>query len=68
MGQVREVSRDLMIACVMQRPRPDIVRLLLQHGADGEAIDKLKEVVPIWKKEFYEDGGEAKWKENPEFK
>ena len=41
------------------------------------AIDELKMKVPIWKKEYYEDGeiGEniqcqhsAAWKSNPEFK
>ena len=36
--------------------------------AMSDAIDKLKERVPIWKKEFYGDGSEAQWKENPEFK
>lgn len=36
--------------------------------ACAEGIDLLKESVPIWKKEFYEDEGEAKWKENPEFR
>ena len=29
------------------------------------AIDKLKENVPIWKKEFYAEGGDE-WKENKE--
>ena len=29
------------------------------------AIDKLKETVPIWKKEIY-DEGETAWKENQE--
>ena len=29
------------------------------------AIDKLKETVPIWKKEVYEEGGEE-WKQNQE--
>lgn len=29
------------------------------------AIDKLKETVPIWKKEIYEEGGEE-WKQNQE--
>jgi molybdopterin synthase catalytic subunit len=33
--------------------------------ACSDAIDILKETVPIWKKEFYEDG--SKWKQNPEF-
>jgi hypothetical protein len=28
------------------------------------AIDEIKAVVPIWKKEFYEEGGV--WKENTE--
>jgi molybdopterin synthase catalytic subunit len=28
------------------------------------AIDELKASVPIWKKEFFEDG--SIWKENPE--
>jgi len=41
--------------------------------AVGNAIDILKEKVPIWKKEFYEQvEGESpiepKWKQNPEFK
>ena len=31
------------------------------------AIDKLKETVPIWKKEVYEEGGEE-WKQNQECK
>lgn len=31
------------------------------------AIDELKEKVPIWKKEFYEDEDLGKWKENSEF-
>ena len=40
------------------------------------AINELKAKVPIWKKEYYEDGGEgegacqhhdAQWKGNPEF-
>ena len=30
------------------------------------AIDKLKATVPIWKKEVYTEGVEAKWKENKE--
>lgn len=29
------------------------------------AIDRLKETVPIWKKEFYEDG--SSWKQNAEY-
>jgi molybdopterin synthase catalytic subunit len=28
-------------------------------------INELKAKVPIWKKEFYQDG--SSWKENPEF-
>jgi len=30
------------------------------------AIDELKATVPIWKKEWYEDG--STWKENAEFR
>lgn len=30
------------------------------------AIDEIKASVPIWKKEFYEDG--SSWKENQEFR
>merc|ERR1719189_3474066 len=30
------------------------------------AIDKLKATVPIWKKEEYEEGEAAEWKENKE--
>ena len=37
-------------------------------AACSEGIDMLKETVPIWKKEFYADEGEALWKENPEFR
>jgi molybdopterin synthase catalytic subunit len=29
-------------------------------------IDEIKATVPVWKKEFYEDG--SVWKENQEFK
>ena len=36
-------------------------------SATEEAIDKLKETVPIWKKEYYAEGEEPKWKKNPEF-
>lgn len=32
--------------------------------ACGYAIDRLKKIVPIWKKEYFEDG--AVWVENPE--
>ncbi|XP_064620466.1 molybdopterin synthase catalytic subunit-like [Lineus longissimus] len=34
-------------------------------AAVSQAIDTLKAQVPIWKKEFYEDG-ESDWKENTE--
>jgi hypothetical protein len=37
------------------------VNLAMQAVSYG--IDKLKETVPIWKKEIYEDGA-AQWKEN----
>ena len=30
------------------------------------AIDEIKAAVPVWKKEFYEDG--STWKENQEFR
>jgi molybdopterin synthase catalytic subunit len=33
--------------------------------ACAEAIDLLKEKVPIWKKEFYSEG-DPSWKQNPE--
>ncbi|KXZ56266.1 hypothetical protein GPECTOR_1g232 [Gonium pectorale] len=36
----------------------------LQARAVHWAIDELKAVVPIWKKEFFEDG--STWKENEE--
>ena len=32
--------------------------------ASQYAIDTLKATVPIWKKEFYEDGSDAVWKAN----
>jgi molybdopterin synthase catalytic subunit len=34
--------------------------------AVSNAIDLLKARVPIWKKEFYDDGTDAIWKVNPE--
>jgi hypothetical protein len=43
-------------------PRPLLPRVLLQ--ATQWAIDELKATVPVWKKEFFEDGSE--WKENAE--
>jgi molybdopterin synthase catalytic subunit len=35
-----------------------------RHQATQWAIDELKATVPIWKKEFFEDG--SVWKENAE--
>ena len=36
--------------------------------AVSEAIDLLKEKVPIWKKEFYDEiDNSTAWKRNPEF-
>ena len=32
--------------------------------ASQYAIDTLKSTVPIWKKEFYDDGSDATWKAN----
>ena len=41
--------------------------IILTLQAVQFAIDKLKETVPIWKKEVYEEGGQE-WKQNQECK
>eukprot|EP00955_Chlamydomonas_euryale_P087449 364293-Chlamydomonas_euryale.AAC.4 len=38
--------------------------LVLHVQAVAWAIDELKAMVPIWKREFFEDG--SQWKENEE--
>lgn len=57
---VKEVS--VMIVAVSAHRRAAI-------DAVSEAIDLLKQRVPIWKKEFYGDGigDNTAWKKNPEF-
>jgi len=48
-----------------------IVAISSEHRKDGleachYAIDEIKSIVPIWKKEFYKDG--SVWKENQEWR
>lgn len=60
MGHVR-LSKP---AHALTRPLTLIHPTLLCLQAVAWAIDELKAVVPLWKKEIYEDGSE--WKENAE--
>lgn len=57
-GDVPENTASVAIVTVSAHRRAAI-------AACSDAIDFLKETVPIWQKEFYEDG--FKWKQNPEF-
>lgn len=58
LGEVLVTECSVFIA-ISSRHRADSL------DATNAAIYKLKEIVPIWKKEHYEDG--SSWKENNEF-
>ena len=45
--EIGECSTVIVVASAHRGPAFDVCRY---------AIDKIKEIVPIWKKEFYEDG------------
>ena len=60
-GEVPISEASVIIVAVSAHRRASI-------EAVSEAIDKLKETVPIWKQEFYADGETGPvWKKNPEF-
>jgi molybdopterin synthase catalytic subunit len=58
LGEVLTTESSVFIA-ISSRHRADSLE------ACNAAIYKLKSIVPIWKKEHYEDG--SSWKENTEF-
>eukprot|EP00088_Acartia_fossae_P042160 TRINITY_DN4417_c0_g1_i1.p1 TRINITY_DN4417_c0_g1~~TRINITY_DN4417_c0_g1_i1.p1 ORF type:complete len:150 (+),score=36.51 TRINITY_DN4417_c0_g1_i1:382-831(+) len=58
LGEVKVTEASVVIAISSPHRRESL-------QAVDFCIDRLKEKVPIWKKEKYEDGGEA-WKENKE--
>jgi molybdopterin synthase catalytic subunit len=58
LGEVKVKESSIFIA-ISSRHRADSLE------ACEYAINRVKELVPIWKKEHYEDGSE--WKENKEF-
>ena len=58
LGEVKVTESSVFIA-ISSRHRGDSLESV------NYAINKLKEIVPIWKKEHYEDG--SSWKENKEF-
>ena len=58
LGEVNITESSVFIA-ISSRHRADSLE------ACNAAIYKLKSIVPIWKKEHYEDG--SSWKENKEF-
>ena len=57
-GEVKVIESSVFIA-ISSRHRRDSLESV------NYAINKLKEIVPIWKKEHYKDG--SLWKENKEF-
>ena len=58
LGEVKITESSVFIA-ISSRHRGDSLESV------NYAINKLKEIVPIWKKEHYKDG--SSWKENKEF-
>lgn len=58
LGEVKVTESSVFIA-ISSRHRGDSLESV------NYAINKLKEIVPIWKKEHYIDG--SSWKENKEF-
>lgn len=61
--------RDSLEACHVRHPTFRLNHKLFIHSNlfhPQYAIDELKATVPIWKKEFYEDG--SVWKENQEYR
>eukprot|EP01134_Creolimax_fragrantissima_P006666 CFRG6666T1 len=59
------------IGVVPVREASVIIAISSAHRIDSleavhYAIDAVKELVPIWKKEVYADGSEPEWKENCE--
>ena len=58
LGEVKVTESSVFIA-ISSRHRGDSLESV------NYAINRLKEIVPIWKKEHYRDG--SSWKENKEF-
>ena len=62
LGEVK-VSESSILIIISSNHRADSLKAV-EYG-----INKLKEMIPIWKKETYSEdsGGDSEWKENKEF-